>query len=71
MQVDERLTDWDVQVLRELNGEDTGAVGGAGMLVAASFLRSRGYAAGCYHITQKGRDYLAFLDQKDAKNDGS
>ena len=68
--IDDRLCDFDVQVLRELNGEDTGMVGGAAMWACCTFLKGRGYAAGHYRITEKGRAYLVFLDQKDVKTDG-
>lgn len=57
-----KMTDYDLDVLRVLNGEDVpGMVAGAAMWTAAAWLVGRGYAQGSYQITQKGRDYLAAL----------
>lgn len=54
------LNQMEVEVLRILNGEDVpGWTWGAGMASVAQSLCSYGYAAGSYHITQAGKDYLA------------
>ena len=61
-----RLTDYDILVLRELNGENPqGLVWGAGMSVSISFLKNRGYVETRvtpglveYVITDKGRQAL-------------
>jgi len=56
------LCDYEVSVLRCMNGEDVdGLVAGAAMWVAASRLKGLGYAAGHYHITDKGKACLAAL----------
>jgi hypothetical protein len=59
---DPDMTQWELDVLRVLNGESVaGFVGGAAANVAASWLKARGYAEGHYYISKKGREYLAGL----------
>lgn len=56
------LTTSEVEVLRILNGEDvSGWTWGAAMSACLQSLKGRGYAAGLYHITSKGREFLAAL----------
>ena len=63
--MDPEMTAWELDVLRVLNGEDVpGFVGGAACNVACSWLKGRGYAQGSYAISQKGRDYLATLEDR-------
>lgn len=63
--IDPNMTDFELSVLRVMAGEDVpGMVAGAAMWAAASWLKGRGYAEGHYTITQKGRDYLAQLQDQ-------
>lgn len=56
------LVSSEVEVLRILSGEEVpGWTWGAAMAECLSSLKGRGYAAGLYHITPKGRQYLAAL----------
>jgi hypothetical protein len=58
------LTEYDIKILRVLNGEEVeGVIGGAAIWAATSYLRSRGLAAGTYHITEKGREYLRGINE--------
>lgn len=66
-EVDHPLVGAEIEVLRILNGEDVpGWCAGAAMWECARSLRSYGYAAGTYHITQKGKDLLKELDYASA-----
>jgi hypothetical protein len=57
------LTTHEVEVLRILNGEDVpGWVAGAAMNECCSALKGKGYAAGTYHITDQGRDFLKVMN---------
>jgi hypothetical protein len=57
------MTDMDVDVLRILNGEDVhGYVWGAAIAVTLEYLKGRGYAHGCYEITEKGKRALQALE---------
>jgi len=57
------LTEYDIQVLRELNGEKVeGLCWGAAMSVTCSYLKKLGFAQGTYEITEKGKNYLKELD---------
>ena len=59
------LGEYEVKVLRELNGEKMGLSWGAAMGAAIEFLREDGYASGYSQIgiTQKGKDYLRNLEK--------
>lgn len=60
---DSKLSEYDVKVLRVINGEDIpGIIAGAALWATAAWLKGRGYAQGHYEIAQKGRDYLAALE---------
>jgi broad specificity phosphatase PhoE len=60
---DPGMSEIDLAALRTLNGEEVeGIRAGAGLWMAAAWLKSNGYAEGAYSITQRGRDYLARLD---------
>ena len=53
------LCDYDLLILRVLNGEDVpGLMWGAAMSSACGYLKSMGYATGMYEITDKGRAAL-------------
>ena len=53
------ITDYDVQILRELNGETVeGLRWGAAMANSCEFLRNIGYAEGNYRISKKGKEFL-------------
>ena len=62
---DPEMLDYDLQVLRAMNGEEVpGLAWGAAMAVSAAWLKSRGYAEGTYTITQKGKDLLAAIEKE-------
>lgn len=53
------LSEFDVKVLRILNGEDVPEVhGGAGVWASAAYLRNLGLAMGAYEITEMGKEFL-------------
>ena len=54
------MTRHEHDVLRILNGEDMpGWHPGAAMSECLGWLKEAGYAAGLYHITRKGMDFLS------------
>ena len=54
------LSDYEINILRVLNGEDVpGLMWGAAMSAACGHLKGTGYATGLYEITDKGRAAIA------------
>ena len=55
----EDLTDYEVDILRILGGEDlSGWSWGAAMGACCEHLKEQGYARGSYEITDKGKELL-------------
>lgn len=63
------LNQWELEVLRILNGEDVpGWEAGAAMWACCGYLKSKGYAEGHYTITTKGRALLAAMIEQEGSS---
>jgi hypothetical protein len=57
------LSDYEINILRVLNGEDVpGLMWGAAMSAACGHLKGTGYATGLYEITDKGRAAIRAME---------
>jgi hypothetical protein len=66
MTQNDELTEFEIDLLRELNGEDRGLIGGAGIMAAAKYLAGKGFVSKTmkpsglhYEINDAGRALLA------------
>jgi len=58
----DNLTASEIEMLEILAGKKELLYWGAWVTATCEYLKSRGYVAGTYYITEKGKDFLAQME---------